>query len=295
MKINYKELKRVCLAEIQDFESLGDVYDTPDGIYIYRENPNAKILAVAHLDTVLNTNHFHHVKVKGDSIVLNAQLDDRLGVYTLLDLLPQLGIQYDLLLTEGEESGCSTAFHFESAKDYNWMFSFDRRGSDVVMYQYDSKELRDDLKQAKFRAGIGSFSDIAFMDHLSVRGMNVGTGYEGEHSTMSYANMRVLQEQIGRFKAYYDLFKDKKYAYVPTPKTYTYGRVDYSTWSKNYPYDDFYCYLCEKHQGKHQVKNDIWLCDACFSDALECEECGDIVHAEDIENRICVACGYDQK
>src|SRR5688572_4953131 len=157
-------------------------------MYIYQNN-NSRILGVAHLDTVLSMNHFYRLKVNQDQIVLNAQLDDRLGAYTLLHLLPSMGLKYDLLLTEGEEMGLSTAAHFKTDKQYNWMFSFDRKGTDVVMYQYESKPLTAALESSKFKIGIGSFSDIAFLDHLGCKGFNVGTGYHGEHSTMCYANM----------------------------------------------------------------------------------------------------------
>lgn len=290
VKMNYKLMKQICLADISQFESLGDVYDTTDGIYIYRHSPNAKILAIAHLDTVLDTSHFHHIKVEGDSIVINAQLDDRLGVYTMLDILPQLGIEFDLLLTEGEETGRSTAAYFEpiKANQYNWMFSFDRHGDDVVLYQYDNKALRDDLKQAKFRIGMGSFSDIAFMSHLGICGLNIGTGYEGEHSTMSYANISTLLKQVSRFKAFYDEFQDKKYPYVPVKSKY----ASFSQWDRSTQpiYDGLYCYLCDKHQGKHQIINDVWLCDACFNDAGQCMVCQDVVYADELMDNICQTC-----
>jgi hypothetical protein len=286
IRIDYNRMRKICLSDIQSFEPLGDVYDTPDGIYIYKENPKAKILAVAHLDTVLSSNHFYHVKIGGDSLILNAQLDDRLGVYTILDILPQLGIEYDLLLTEGEEQGRSTAAYFESGKDYNWMLSFDRRGDDVVMYQYDNDGLRKDMKRAGLRPGHGTFSDIVFLEHLGVCGMNVGTGYEGEHTIMSYANMTTLCSQVKRFKTFYDLFQDKKYPYIK--KT---TKAGYRFEGFNYPdYDNLYCYLCDSHQGKNQVENDIFLCDACFNDAGQCSECHEIVFSHELIDNVCLDC-----
>ena len=102
MKIDYELMKNICLTNIESFSIFGDVLDTPDGILIYKQNKGAKILGVAHLDTVLTSNHFK-VKKNGRR-VYNMQLDDRLGVYTMLDLLPQMGIEFDLLLTEGEET-----------------------------------------------------------------------------------------------------------------------------------------------------------------------------------------------
>ena len=40
---------------------------------------------------------------QGGHIQFAPQLDDRLGVYCLLGLLPKMGIQLDILLTTGEE------------------------------------------------------------------------------------------------------------------------------------------------------------------------------------------------
>lgn len=281
MKLDYKRMKQVCLSPIESFESLGDVQHTQDGILVYRENPKAKILAVAHLDSVVNTNHFYHLSTGKDTMIVNAQLDDRLGVYTLLDILPQLGIQYDLLLTEGEEQGRSTAAHFESSKEYNWMFSFDRRGSDVVMYEYDSQELRKDLIKAKFRPDYGSFSDICFLDHLGIRGFNVGTGYHGEHNDNCYASIRELLGQVNRFKSFYDLFHSKKYPYEQRPLKSAIRRPFY---------DDLYCYLCEHKRGTNQVINDIFLCDDCMGHAAQCQKCFDIFMEDELFNGICFEC-----
>ena len=231
MKINYETLKNICLSPIESFKTLGDVVETKDGIYIYKSRPDSKILAVAHLDTVLSINHFH--KIEGEDIVFNAQLDDRLGVYTLLDLLPGMGVKFDLLLTEGEETGQSTAAYFEGDKKYNWMFSFDRHGEDVVLYQYDDKDSRSLLQESGFKPSLGSFSDIAFLGHLGIKGFNFGTGYEGEHSAMCYANINALKRQAKRFVHFYNANKNTKLNHVNSPV--------YSGYYSHREYDDLYC------------------------------------------------------
>jgi hypothetical protein len=277
MKFNYDTLKKMCLAQITDFESLGEVRNTRDGMYIYRQNPKAKILGVAHLDTVLALNHFHKITIDGQDIVFNAQLDDRLGVYTLLDVLPRLGIQFDLLLTEGEEMGRSTAAHFEADKEYNWMFSFDRHGEDVVLYQYDTPSLRQVLQDSKFKIGIGSFSDIAFMEHLGIQGFNIGTGYEGEHDSMCYANMNILARQISRFVDFYQKNKDIPYPHIK--------QISRFSWK-----DDFYCWLCGKNQGIHDIGDDLYLCEACFSEAGQCQDCFEIYYDYELTDGVCIDC-----
>ncbi|MCP6726064.1 hypothetical protein NL526_28810, partial [Klebsiella pneumoniae] len=67
--------------------------------------------------------------------------DDRLGLYYIMEILPSLGINVDVLLTTDEEIGQSSASEFKKAegKQYNWMFMFDRHGyGNVVMYQYET-------------------------------------------------------------------------------------------------------------------------------------------------------------
>jgi len=295
MKIDYKLMRDICLNPIDSFESFGDVTDTKDGIYIYKDN-GSKILGVAHLDTVLNTNHFHRVKVAEDTMIINAQLDDRLGVYALTSLLPSLGIKFDLLLTEGEEQGRSTAAWFESAKDYNWIFSFDRRGTDVVMYQYESKVLIKALESSKFRVGTGSMSDISFMEHLGVKCFNVGTGYHGEHSNMCYANMTEFKSQIRRFQHFYNHNKDVRYKHDSKYGSVTVGghykmAGDYSSrfdW-KDSEYDNLYCYLCGARRGIHEV-SEVYVCDACMGFTAQCVSCGGLFFDDEIMDGLCAEC-----
>lgn len=293
MKIDYKTLEKTCLSPIESFMGLGEVVDTQDGIYIFKDN-GSKILGVAHLDTVLGLNHFYRLNVNGDSIVLNAQLDDRLGAYALIHLLPSLGIEFDLLLTEGEETGHSTAAHFETVKEYNWIFSFDRHGDDVVLYQYGAKVIEQALKSSKFRIGNGSFSDIAFLDHLGVKGFNVGTGYEREHTDMSYANMTTFKAQVNRFIKFYGQNKDIKHKHDHKPavrfSNTHYPLQDFSTRGGWTEYDDLYCYLCKSARGSNPIGGGIYLCDSCFGQANQCSDCNDVFYDTEIVNGMCADC-----
>lgn len=305
--MNYELLKQTCLAPIESFTQFGDVQETNNGIYIYRENPKAKILGVAHLDSVLDLDHFYALKIGGQDVIMNAQLDDRLGAYTLLYVLPELGIEFDLLLTEGEETGHSTAAWFESNKEYNWMFSFDRRGGDVVFYQYDHKEIRDDVKDVGMIPAIGSFSDIAFLDHLKCCGMNIGTGYYGEHTDMCHADISVWARQVGRFRKFYNMFEDKCYPYVKPHKAKIqypihyyndrfigYARYDeWETGSTNVKSDVGIekCYLChEGGKALHEITEGIRACTDCYSHCDICTVCSDVVYAEEVTDGICTYC-----
>jgi hypothetical protein len=171
------------------------------GEYRFIDN-GSKVLGVAHVDHVdCGSNHFF----RSGHRVWSSRLDDRLGVHVLLDILPKMGIVVDVLLTDNEEIGQSTAELFKPSKDYNWMFQFDRHGTDAVCYQYrDMEEVVKDY----FRVGRGSFSDISLMDHLGCGGVNVGTAYYEEHTLGSHGNLKELAAQLEAFKRFYDNFRD---------------------------------------------------------------------------------------
>ncbi len=174
--INYERMETFMNAPIDWFCQFGKAYDTPDGILIYRDN-GSNILSVAHLDSVNDMYHFNVVPFEWGDTVFSTHIDDRLGAYIIIEILPQLDVRADLLLTEGEEKGKSTAAHFTTTKQYNWMFSFDRRGTDVVHYRYNMKPWLDALKVTWDKdINHGSNSDIDYLHKLGCCGGNVGTG-----------------------------------------------------------------------------------------------------------------------
>lgn len=295
---NYDLLKQVCLSPIDGFCHLGTVTETRDGIHIYQNN-DSPVLAVAHLDSVLDLEHFYVNRINGDDLIFNAQLDDRLGAYTILDVLPKLGINCDVLLTEGEEQGRSTAAHFKAGKSYNWAFSFDRKGEDVVTYQYNGKDWEDALKASKFRVGVGSFSDIAFLGHLGIKCVNIGTGYHGEHDDLCYASANQLERQVKRFEHFYNVNKNVKYPHKETKGGF-WGRfgsfgssrtavVEYTD------YDGLMCALCHGRTGTQQFENNTWLCAKCWADAEQCTVCEEINYSYDLIDGICYDCIEDMK
>src|SRR5690606_30970976 len=109
----------------------------------------------------------------------------------------------DVLLTENEEMCMSTAQYFEAEKQYNWMFSFDRMGDDVVTYQYDNANMKQLLMSYGFDVGFGSYSDIVELDHLGCWGMNIGCGMHDYHSQKAYADIKELADQVDKFTQFY--------------------------------------------------------------------------------------------
>lgn len=170
---------------------------------------DSNILAVVHTDTVQDCNHFAVAEITDETIIYNPKLDDRLGVYTILDLLPKLGINPDILLTENEEIGQTTAADFKSAKQYNWIIEFDRAGTDAVTYQYDFEAQVEE----HFKIGQGLFSDISEMDHLNCMAFNIGVGYHDAHSRRAYMILEEYIDQIARFVRFHDNNADTHFPY----------------------------------------------------------------------------------
>lgn len=218
------------IRDEEKYHALGDtVRNNLQRPHTFIDN-GAKILGVAHLDTVPNV----VTPVFNGQHVVSGQLDDRLGVWTMLDLLPYIGApKFDVLLTTDEEIGASTAADFVASKDYNWVFSFDRRGHQTVMYDYENDEMVELVNSYGWDVGFGSFSDICYLDHLKVKGFNFATGYHLEHTVKCYANLRDTLRSAKKFcKFAMDLF-DKKLDHIPAPKpTYKSSKSWSRSWGK---------------------------------------------------------------
>jgi hypothetical protein len=188
------------------------------------------------------------------------------------------------------------------------MFSFDRRGEDVVMYQYDTPERCELLKSFGFTPGKGSFSDICVLDELGVTGFNFGTGYYDEHNPMSYMVESRLLRQLDRFVPFFFANRDVKLAHEK--KTYpivsTFSYPDYSVrhpaayFSPKYetiPEKDkkLTCYYC----GEALAGDEEDVCEMCakaealiegrdMSETEICENCGVPLYVG--ESKYCAEC-----
>jgi len=210
------------------------ITDLPTRHLIYQDN-GADILAVGHIDTV--DNHRSTQTEAGEEAhkktmdlaryyQTGPQLDDRLGVWALLSVLPDF-MNYDVLLTDNEEIGQSTAAHFEppNGKVYNWIFELDRRGDGCVLYQYGSKKWNRELSKAGFRIDRGSFSDIGYLDHLGVQAANIGIGYDHEHTLACDWDIDIMREQLKKLVDFYSRNKNKRYAYNRRRTDFAGGRT----------------------------------------------------------------------
>ena len=181
----------------------------PGKVYHFGVEPHAclidrgsRILMVAHVDTVIDTGGLSSVS---DSRLHHPAIDNRLGVYLGLHLLPLMGLDCDLLLSTDEEVGASTAAAFRPNRPhhYHWMFSFDRGGEDLVLYQYTCDALISILKKSGFVVGKGTYSCISELTHLGIAGVNFGAGMHDYHTPDAYCDLRQLNRQLLRFKRFY--------------------------------------------------------------------------------------------
>ena len=211
-----KNLLKRLTTPIDDFAKLGDTISTDNGPLTFIDN-NANILAVGHLDFVLWNDKPKITRQWGNVKIENTpQLDDRLGVWMILDVLKDANINADILLTDEEESGRSTAQYFKSAKEYNYIVEFDRAGSDVVMYDYEDDDCSQILESVDYSVGSGSFTDICYLSHLGVKGFNFGVGYHNQHTSGCYANLSETFDSFRKFQDFHSQWSGWRFEHTPT-------------------------------------------------------------------------------
>ena len=139
-KLNALRLGDYCLTD-DPLKVIKNIdYDKKNN-YWFLDN-SSDILAIAHYDTVEQRKpNFEIIYDKIDKTKIRSiksiQLDDRLGLYIIGEILPQFNCNYDILITDFEEVGNSSAFNFKTDKQYKWIFEFDRHGINPVLYQYE--------------------------------------------------------------------------------------------------------------------------------------------------------------
>jgi len=148
--------------------------------------------------------------------------------------------------------------------------------------------------KSKFQIGIGSFSDIAFMEGLGIKAVNIGTGYVGEHTKSCYASMKVLERQVRRFVNFYENNQHIKFPHVEKPYVSYRHFQDYgfTTYNPYYHDDRFGCFLCEDGYGINPIGN-IYLCDDCFPVADVCQVCNQVTLNTEMMDGICLDCKYE--
>lgn len=285
MKIDLNEMRSACAMKIKHFKKI--IPYNNKGKYWFQDN-GANILAVAHLDSVQEFKHFHEMKLSHKHRIYCPVLDDRLGVYIILYLLPKLNLKYDILLTTDEEIGRSTASNFTTEKQYNWIFEFDRKGGDVVMYDYETPEIKENLEKVGWKVGKGSYTDISELQFLECKAFNFGTGYEDYHSLDAYVDLKVMAECVQKFFLFYNKFKDVHLPHKEVEKVYSFNRHSWKNTSGYYYGEDWEDdYKCPKCHGAGWIGG--VKCTTCDGDGWVWETKKKIVTLPSTTK--CIACG----
>lgn len=226
---------------------------------------------VAHADSVQSARFF----TREGNLVFSPSLDDRLGVAVAVDLLPLLGIDCDVLITDEEEFGNSSASSFVPSHDYNWIAEFDRGGGGVVTYSYDNQAWEAALMGAGFTIEMGLYSDICEMEGLGISAVNIGIGYEQYHSINSFADLSTMDANLKRFVKFHSKYAGKKFAHEER-RAYRYPENDLGRFDAHRRVEAFHR-RCTKEKSLNR--------------RLMCENCGDVFWEEDVYvNREVVMC-----
>lgn len=240
IKIDYREFYDIALQPTEWFEQFGEVTRCPNGLnYIFQDNKKPRLM-VAHLDSVADHNNkfFRVVSEIGDPIIVTPSLDDRIGVYLILKLFKDLwGDDYNILLTDGEETGQDTVYDFmksdyakEHSHFYNWIVEFDRvGGTDCALYDYRDAATDAIVSKYGWKPVDGSFTDIKAMQEFNCKGFNFCTGYQDYHTSNAWANLRHTATSVARFIRFWEDLKDIRLPH--TPKYYSGHGYQNDIWS----------------------------------------------------------------
>lgn len=223
---DWAQLDRRCRMELDDYKrtyAKHNIVEFCQDRYYIHIRRGAKVLAVAHLDSHGVRGDVTRVPLSnGDEVVYTERVDDRLGVYTVLDRLPDLGIAVDVLLTTGEETCVSTAENYankvKEKHKYNWIVEFDRMGTDIVTYDYGGDGFDALLKSRGAKnVNCGMYSDIVDMEAMGVKAFNVGVGMQDYHSPYAHFFLGSYLSQIAWFRSFYDAMSKTKLPHTARP------------------------------------------------------------------------------
>ena len=211
--MDIKKLEKVCGMPDDEFLSMGTSLMT-DNVLVHMSR-GSSVLGIAHVDTDHKPGQFYHCKETRR--LWSPTLDNRLGVHILLNELRVYGVELDILLTSQDDRGYSTASDYFGPDEYNWMVSFNLRGSGVSMHQYHREEMaRILLNYSLLARDTDEFPDIAELWFLGILGFDIGNGIVGQGRDTSVL-LRVADRQVRRFVRFYREYKDKILPYMPTP------------------------------------------------------------------------------
>lgn len=201
--------------------------DKHDEHHAFIDN-GSNILAVAHMDSVAKVGKPHLSR----RLFWSPTVDNRIGFWLITRLLPKLGVEMDVLLTDHEESCSSTSSYFKvpDGKKYNWIVQFDRMGGDVALYQYDSPEVRELVRDVGMVPVMGSYTCIANMDALGIKGFNWGVGYQDYHGPNARVDLYTLANNVVAFLKFYERNAGTMLEHKYEPRQYHRSYAGWGSW-----------------------------------------------------------------
>lgn len=192
-------------------------------MYIIAEG-EIPVTLIAHLDTVsedfYNTVPDMCLYDKDQDIlhvVTGGTLDDRLGVYSIIEII-SAGYRPNIIFTLGEELGGIGAEElvqrFKKSPFSNYfMIELDRRGQkDSVYYTCGNKKFEEYINSFGFETAKGSFSDCLIIGETwDIAAVNLSCGYMLEHTALEYAYLEWTHETIEKVKNILEDWVDADY------------------------------------------------------------------------------------
>lgn len=232
-------------------------YDHDFNGNIYSIHNYQKPILNAHMDTVQDVddeNLARFAKIRKNILSSYGVLggDDKCGIYIILHLLEKNPLDFNFILTVGEEIGGGNGIK-EVEKDLGdeikkcpYFLTLDRKGcDDILCYNnnYGTKDLQEALKKVsddhgfKYKPGTGTFSDAnTLSDYIS--GANLSVGYYNAHSKDEFVILSDLKNALNYVNT---IIKEVKKGFNKPKKTFTYYGSGHG-YSSGYhdAYDDYY-------------------------------------------------------
>jgi len=243
-----------------------------------------KVLLVAHIDTVLQPTKpkFKKKRIKARG------LDDRLGVYMAMTIQAEMPDIVDVLITDDEEIGKSTAdmVPTKDLEGYNVIIELDRGGSDFVHYDLAGDDLIDAYLEFADE-GYGWSSDIAHLNSPPCGCINVGIGYYKQHAKDSYAKTEEFIKAYHDVSEFIEKYQDVHFdPHVPAPIVYTKSFPQNYGHSANY-YNEYY----NDTYGQDQWDDDYYGTKKADPVIPYCKECSaELFFEDEIEEGLCAIC-----
>ena len=246
--------------------------DIPSPQEMSRQEASAQASYQARLDRYLKGEEKHKpsyyapsflspAKRQGSNKIISGALDDRLGVAIILDILPHFmpEFAYDILLTDDEETGNSTARDFSQDYlaggewgeyidsrliNYQFIFEFDRMGVDAATYDYGSSKASTLLSDTGWEESQGSFTDICDLDSFDLWACNFGCGYHNQHTRGCSVDLRELYINLLKFSYFVEELGDDVLYNQPKPRSYGWaGAYNYNRGSGSSSYASYETYV----------------------------------------------------